>query len=134
MKICVYGAGAIGGLMAAWLSRSGHEVSLVARGAQLEAIRRDGLRVRSKSGTESFRIKAEAEPAKLGAQDYVLVTVKAAYMHCAKAFMRSKLWHPHSRVPRSALPTMGEMLNDQTGIQTPLETQEEMVRRYAPDL
>src|SRR5512134_3697142 len=77
MKICVYGAGAIGGLMAAWLSRSGHEVSLVARGAQLEAIRRDGLRVRSKSGTESFRIKAEAEPAKLGAQDYVLVTVKA---------------------------------------------------------
>ena len=77
MKICVYGAGAIGGLMAAWLSRAGHDVSVVARGAQLEAIRRDGLRVRSKSGSESFRIKAEAEPAKLGAQDYVLVTVKA---------------------------------------------------------
>src|SRR6185503_20141818 len=77
MKICVYGAGAIGGLMAAWLARCGHEVSLVARGAQLDAIRRDGLRVRSKDKTESFRIKAEAEPAKLGAQDYVLVTVKA---------------------------------------------------------
>jgi len=77
MKICVYGAGAVGGLMAVWLSRSGHDVSLVARGAQLEAIRRDGLRVRSKSGTESFRIKADADPAKLGAQDYVLVTVKA---------------------------------------------------------
>ncbi|HVJ13655.1 MAG TPA: 2-dehydropantoate 2-reductase N-terminal domain-containing protein, partial [Burkholderiales bacterium] len=53
MKICVYGAGAIGGLMAAWLARAGHDVSLVARGAQLDAIRRDGLRVRSKSGTES---------------------------------------------------------------------------------
>ena len=77
MKICVYGAGAIGGLMAAWLARSGHEVSVVARGAQLDAIRRDGLRVRSKGGTESFRIKAESDPAKLGAQDYVLVTVKA---------------------------------------------------------
>src|SRR5262245_8342946 len=77
MKICVYGAGAIGGLMAAWLQRYGHDVSVVARGAQLEAIRRDGLRVRSKDGTDSFRIKAEAEPAKLGAQDYVLVTVKA---------------------------------------------------------
>jgi 2-dehydropantoate 2-reductase len=77
MKICVYGAGAIGGLMAAWLSRSGHEVSLVARGAQLEAIRRDGLRVRSKAGSESFTIKAEADPSTLGAQDYVLVTVKA---------------------------------------------------------
>jgi 2-dehydropantoate 2-reductase len=77
MKICVYGAGAIGGLMAAWLARSGHDVSVVARGAQLDAIRRDGLRVRSKGKTGSFRVKAETEPAKLGAQDYVLVTVKA---------------------------------------------------------
>ena len=77
MKICVYGAGAIGGLMAAWLARAGHEVSLVARGAQLDAIRRDGLRVRSQGKTESFKIKADATPAAFGAQDYVLVTVKA---------------------------------------------------------
>jgi len=77
MKIGVYGAGAIGGLMAAWLSRAGHDVSVIARGAQLDAIRRDGLRVRSKSGIESFRIKAEAQPEKIGPQDYVLVTVKA---------------------------------------------------------
>src|SRR5919108_6002548 len=77
MKICVYGAGAIGGLMAAWLARSGHDVSVVARGAHLDAIRRDGLRVRSKDKTDSFRIKAESDPAKLGAQDYGLVTVKA---------------------------------------------------------
>jgi 2-dehydropantoate 2-reductase len=77
MKICVYGAGAIGGLMAAWLSRAGHEVSVVARGAQLDAIRRDGLRVQSKDKTESFRVKADSNPAKLGPQDYVLVTVKA---------------------------------------------------------
>ena len=77
MKICVYGAGAVGGLMAAWLARAGHEVSAVARGAALDAIRRDGLRVRSKGATESFRIEAESDPAKLGPQDYVLVTVKA---------------------------------------------------------
>ena len=77
MKICVYGAGAIGGLMAAWLARAGHDVSVVARGAALDAIRRDGLRVRSKGATESFRIRAESDPAKLGAQDYILVTVKA---------------------------------------------------------
>ena len=77
MKICVYGAGAVGGLMAAWLSRAGHDVSVVARGAQLEAIRRDGLRVRSKDKTDSFRIKAEADTARIGPQDYVLVTVKA---------------------------------------------------------
>src|SRR2546427_4971176 len=77
MKICVYGAGAIGGLMAAWLARSGHDVSVVARGAQLEAIRGAGLRVRSNGAVESFPIKADSDPRRLGLQDYVLVTVKA---------------------------------------------------------
>src|SRR5438270_8474552 len=77
MKLCVYGAGAVGGLMAAWLARAGHEVSVVARGAQLEAIRRSGLRVRSNGGVESFQIKADSDPRELGPQDYVLVTVKA---------------------------------------------------------
>ena len=77
MKICIYGAGAVGGLMAAWLARSGHDVSVVARGAQLKAIRRAGLRIRSNDGVESFRIKADSDPRELGAQDYVLVTVKA---------------------------------------------------------
>src|SRR5437879_2769439 len=77
MRICVYGAGAIGGLMAAWLARSGQDVSVVARGARLQAIQHHGLRVRSKGEVESFRIKSEADPAKLGTQDYVLVTVKA---------------------------------------------------------
>jgi uncharacterized protein len=64
----------------------------------------------------------------------IRVRVHEAYLHCAKAFMRSKLWSVSSHVPRSSMPTMGEMLNDQTGIQTPAETQEEMVRRYASDL
>jgi 2-dehydropantoate 2-reductase len=77
MKICVFGAGAIGGLMAAWLGRAGHEVSIVARGPQLEAIRRHGLRVTSKGRTESFPVKADSDPAAFGPQDYVLVTVKA---------------------------------------------------------
>ena len=77
MKICVYGAGAIGGLMAAWLARSGHDVSVVARGAQLDAIRSSGLRGQSKGKTETFNVKAESDPARLGPQDYVLVTVKA---------------------------------------------------------
>jgi 2-dehydropantoate 2-reductase len=77
MKIGIYGAGAVGGLMAAWLARSGHDVSVVARGAQLEAIRRGGLRVRSGTALEQFPVKADADPAKLGPQDYVLVAVKA---------------------------------------------------------
>src|SRR6185312_5762691 len=77
MKLCIYGAGAVGGLMAGWLARAGHDVSVIARGAHLEAIRRSGLRVRSNHGVESFRIKAHSDPRDLGPQDYVLVTVKA---------------------------------------------------------
>ena len=64
----------------------------------------------------------------------VEVTVADAYLHCAKAFMRSKLWHPETWVDRASLPTMGEMLNDQTRTQSPPETREEMLVRYAADL
>ena len=77
MKICVYGAGAVGGLMAAWLSRAGHEVSVVARGAHLAAIRAKGLRVRSGGKLEKFSVKANKDPAAFGPQDYVIVAVKA---------------------------------------------------------
>jgi hypothetical protein len=62
------------------------------------------------------------------------VKVEHAYLHCAKALMRSKLWDPASRVERSVLPTMGQMLNEQTGIQTLPETQDQMVERYKHDL
>ena len=62
------------------------------------------------------------------------VTVLEAYLHCAKAFMRSKLWNAESCIERSALPTMGEMLNDQTGTPGAPETQAEMRARYAADL
>ena len=62
------------------------------------------------------------------------VKVEDVYLHCAKALMRSKLWSADSKVERSVLPTMGQMLNDQTGIQTPPETQEQMAERYKPDL
>ena len=75
MKICVYGAGAIGGLMAAWLSRAGHDVSVVARGAQLDAIRRQGLRVRDAASGRVESFKVGTSPS--GPQDYVIVAVKA---------------------------------------------------------
>src|SRR6478736_8492453 len=79
MKICVYGAGAVGGLIAGRLARSGQEVSVVARGVHLEAIRAHGLRVRdAPSGeVEAQALRAEADPALLGPQDYVIVAVKA---------------------------------------------------------
>jgi uncharacterized protein len=62
------------------------------------------------------------------------ITVIDAYLHCAKAFMRSQLWSPASVVDRAALPTMGEMLSDQTGMAGAPETRAEMRVRYAVDL
>jgi 2-dehydropantoate 2-reductase len=76
MKICIYGAGAVGGLTAAWLARAGHAVSVVARGANLTAIREKGLRVRSEGKETAYPVKADADAAKLGAQDCVIVAVK----------------------------------------------------------
>ena len=78
MKICIFGAGAVGGVMAGWLARAGHEISLVARGANLEAIRTKGLRIRTNATGEVLTThpRADSDPAKLGVQDYVVVTVK----------------------------------------------------------
>ena len=64
----------------------------------------------------------------------IRVTVTAAYLHCAKAFMRSKLWSETSKVERTTLPTIGEMIRDQSGLQFATESREEMERRYAADL
>jgi 2-dehydropantoate 2-reductase len=76
MKICIYGAGAVGGLMAAWLARAGHAVSVVARGKNLTAIRDKGLRVRSEGKESAHAVEVDSDPAKLGAHDCVIVAVK----------------------------------------------------------
>jgi 2-dehydropantoate 2-reductase len=77
MKICVFGAGAIGGHLAVRLARGGADVSVVARGAQLAAIRQHGLKVVTANGEIDAQVRASADTAELGAQDAVLVTVKA---------------------------------------------------------
>lgn len=64
----------------------------------------------------------------------IKLTVQVAYLHCAKAFMRARLWSPETRVARSTLPTIGQMIGDQTGMLGIAETQTEMEQRYAPDL
>jgi PPOX class probable FMN-dependent enzyme len=60
----------------------------------------------------------------------LVVTVREAYLHCAKALMRSRLWDPESHVSRDSLPTLGEMLRDQIGSTEAAEPQEAMVARY----
>jgi 2-dehydropantoate 2-reductase len=77
LRICVYGAGAIGGYLAGFLAESGAEVSVVARGAHLAAIRAHGLRVETADGNVTARVRASDDPATLGVQDAVIVSVKA---------------------------------------------------------
>jgi hypothetical protein len=62
------------------------------------------------------------------------VGVDEAYLHCAKSLMRSKLWSDAARVERSVLPTIGQMINEQMGIDAPAEDPAQMLARYAADL
>ena len=77
MRVCVYGAGAIGGHLAVRLAKGGADVSVVARGAHLAAIQRSGLTVHTDKGELRARVMANDDTAALGPQDAVLVTVKA---------------------------------------------------------
>jgi len=77
VRICVFGAGSVGGYLAGFLAQGGADVSVVARGAHLAAIRADGLRVETPENIVIARLPASDDPADLGPQDAVIVTVKA---------------------------------------------------------
>jgi 2-dehydropantoate 2-reductase len=77
MKICIFGAGAIGGYMGAKLAQAGADVSLVARGPHLAAMRENGLRLIEETGETTVTVTASDNAADLGPQDYVIVTLKA---------------------------------------------------------
>jgi PPOX class probable FMN-dependent enzyme len=62
----------------------------------------------------------------------IKVAVRQAYLHCAKAFMRSRLWDQASQIDRHLMPTMNEMIGSQTGIHS--ESQEETLKRYLTEL
>ena len=77
MKICIFGAGAIGGYLAAKLAQSGADVSVVARGPHLAAMQSHGLTLIEDGATTTLPVRAAENPALLGEQDYVIVTLKA---------------------------------------------------------
>ena len=81
MRIAIYGAGGVGGYYGGVLARAGYDVSLIARGAHLEAIRSSGLRVRSPAGDFVVRPGAATDdPARIGPVDAVVVAVKSMHL------------------------------------------------------
>ena len=95
-----------------------------------ETLRVNGRAVLSQAAADINLCTDERRAPKL----VIKLSVQAAYLHCAKAFMRSRLWRPDAQVERTRLPTTGQMISDQTGLFVATETQEAMARRYAPDL
>jgi 2-dehydropantoate 2-reductase len=77
MRICIFGAGAVGSHFAVRLALAGHEVSCVMRGAHLAAVQAKGLTLRVAGAEFSARVKVSDDPAALGPQDVVVSTLKA---------------------------------------------------------
>jgi len=80
MKVCIVGAGAIGGWMGVRLAQAGCDVGVLARGATLDAVRRHGLRLQAQDATVAVPVRASADPAQLGVQELVVIAVKAPAM------------------------------------------------------
>ena len=76
MRIAVMGAGGVGGSLGGLLARAGNEVTLIARGAHLEAIRQNGLRLKSPVDEFTVRVDASDDPSEVGLVELVLFTVK----------------------------------------------------------
>lgn len=99
MKVCIYGAGAIGGYMAVELAAAGNaEVTCIARGPHLAAMRENGLRlVREGEDDKLVRVNATDDPAEAGPQDVVIVTLKA-HSAAAVADRMALLFGPETAV------------------------------------
>ncbi len=95
-----------------------------------ETLRVNGAAVLSRADDDLAVCTDERRAPKL----VIRVRVREAYLHCAKALMRSRLWDAGTQVPRSVLPSMGQMIKEQAGLEGPVESQDEMVRRYVKDL
>jgi 2-dehydropantoate 2-reductase len=97
VKTAIVGAGAIGGLIAAAVSRAGHAVSVLARGKTLDAIRADGIRVIGGDGNEASvsKVGASDSAAELGVQDFVVVALKAQVLPSIAAGL-APLVGPHT--------------------------------------
>jgi len=106
MKICIFGAGAIGSLIAAHLVQSGRcEVSVIARGANLEEIKRSGIRAITPKGEIAARVRAVENPSELPPQDYVILSLKTHQLDAALEPLQALL-HENTAVlpPTTSIP------------------------------
>ena len=87
MKVCIFGAGAIGGYLGAQLAQSGAEVSLMARGAHLAAMRANGVRLQMDGTERAVHLPCTDDPRELGEQDYVIIALKAHTISAATESM-----------------------------------------------
>ncbi len=111
MKFAILGSGAVGGYYGARLAQAGHDVTFIARGAHLDAIRSFGLAVRSPAlGDFVTRARAESDPSQVGVVDVVLFAVKA-YDNAAALPLLLPMLGPHSSV-----------LTLQNGVDSAIET------------
>lgn len=99
MKICIVGAGAIGGMLGVRLALSGNDVTLILRGANLEAVRQNGLRLIEEDGKELLAqpIKATSVIAEAGVQDVVILALKAHQVAAVAADLPA-LMHADTRI------------------------------------
>jgi 2-dehydropantoate 2-reductase len=90
MRICVVGAGSIGGMLGARLALAGEDVTLVARGAHLEAIRKNGLKLIGEDGSEyvAKNVRATSSMAEAGPQDLIILGMKAQQLPPVAADLR----------------------------------------------
>ena len=91
MRICIFGAGAVGSHFAVRLALAGHEVSCVMRGAHLAAVKANGLTLRVGDAESRARVKASGDPADLGPQDVVISTLKATGVSALASGLQSLL-------------------------------------------
>jgi len=95
-----------------------------------ETLRLNGVASISIDATYLCLYEQEKNPPKC----VIEIEINEVYLHCAKAFMRSKLWAEESKIDRQSFPTMGQMIKDQTGDQGEVEKQDAMVERYKENL
>ena len=94
------------------------------------------LRVNGQAGisTDEKDLAACLNEGRREPRSVIRIRVQEAYLHCPKALMRSSLWDPNARIARDTFPTLNQMIHDQTGDTSPVESQQDMLKRYQSDL